>query len=252
MAALIAWMPVVRVGYLVKDRRPPEAAALRAVLDKITNTNRVLSKRSRPLSRPSVYLTPDTTAHPSSANRAANHRRDLGREQLDHAGDVRKRQAADVDLRQETLVAEQLALIQDLVDDLLRAADENRAMGCGAFVIIRPRDLLGAILRGGVGEKVAGIVRIKRVQGVLRVFSDVHVGSDADPECVRVMPGLQSGAPVEIGERRELRRWTADIGERQRQTERAGARDAVRRAAGADPDRQTALHRPRGNRGILQ
>jgi len=33
-------MLVVRVGDLVKDRRPPEAAALRAVLDKITNTNR--------------------------------------------------------------------------------------------------------------------------------------------------------------------------------------------------------------------
>src|SRR5579864_5216531 len=29
----------VRVGNLVKDRRPPEAAALRAVLDKIANTN---------------------------------------------------------------------------------------------------------------------------------------------------------------------------------------------------------------------
>src|SRR5580700_2616641 len=52
MAALIAWMPVVRVDDLVKDRRPPKAAALRAVLDKIINTNRVLSKRSRPLSRP--------------------------------------------------------------------------------------------------------------------------------------------------------------------------------------------------------
>jgi hypothetical protein len=39
-AALIAWLPVVRVDDLVKDRRPPEAAALRAVLDKIINTNR--------------------------------------------------------------------------------------------------------------------------------------------------------------------------------------------------------------------
>src|SRR5580700_8625707 len=49
-AALIAWLPVVRVGNLVKDRRPPIsaftrvfdalwAAALRAVLDKIINTN---------------------------------------------------------------------------------------------------------------------------------------------------------------------------------------------------------------------
>jgi hypothetical protein len=39
MAALIAWLPIVRVE-LVKDLRPPKAAALRAVLDKLINTNR--------------------------------------------------------------------------------------------------------------------------------------------------------------------------------------------------------------------
>jgi hypothetical protein len=38
--ALIAWMLVVRVDELVKDLRPPKAAALRAVLDKLINTNR--------------------------------------------------------------------------------------------------------------------------------------------------------------------------------------------------------------------
>jgi hypothetical protein len=51
-AALIAWLPVVRVGDVVKDRGPPKAAALRAVLDNIANTNRVLSMRSKPLSGP--------------------------------------------------------------------------------------------------------------------------------------------------------------------------------------------------------
>jgi len=51
MAALIAWLPIVRVDGLVKDRRPPIsaftrvfdalwAAALRAVLDKSINTNK--------------------------------------------------------------------------------------------------------------------------------------------------------------------------------------------------------------------
>jgi len=39
-AALIAWLPIVRVDDVVKDRRPPEAAALRAVLDNIINANR--------------------------------------------------------------------------------------------------------------------------------------------------------------------------------------------------------------------
>src|SRR5580704_12902841 len=56
MAALIAWMLVVRVDDFVKDQRPPEVAALCAVLDKIINANRVLSKRSRPLSRPFISV----------------------------------------------------------------------------------------------------------------------------------------------------------------------------------------------------
>jgi hypothetical protein len=40
VAALIAWLPIVRVDELVKDLRPPKAAALRAVLDKFINANR--------------------------------------------------------------------------------------------------------------------------------------------------------------------------------------------------------------------
>src|SRR4029077_2783481 len=38
VAALIAWLPIVRGDELVKDRRPPKAAALRAVLDKLITT----------------------------------------------------------------------------------------------------------------------------------------------------------------------------------------------------------------------
>jgi hypothetical protein len=53
VAALIAWMLLVRVGGFVKGLRPPKAAALRAALDETANTNTVLSMRSRPLSRPS-------------------------------------------------------------------------------------------------------------------------------------------------------------------------------------------------------
>src|SRR6202044_440435 len=129
---------------------------------------------------PVITILPRLLDHPLSrmmtASRIANDRRNLGGKHFDHAGDVRKRQAADVDLRQEALMAEQLALVEDLVDDLLRAADEDRAMRGGAFLIIGARDLLGAILRRRVGEKVAGIVWIKAVQGVLRIVPDVHVG----------------------------------------------------------------------------
>jgi len=52
MAALIAWMPVVRVDDLVKDGAKRRRLRRSTILDKIINANRVLSMRSRPLSRP--------------------------------------------------------------------------------------------------------------------------------------------------------------------------------------------------------
>src|SRR5579862_5880671 len=72
MAALIAWMLVVRIGNLVKDgaisavTRVFDALWRRrlrrsSILDKITNTNRVLSKRSRPLSLRSLSVCPDSS-----------------------------------------------------------------------------------------------------------------------------------------------------------------------------------------------
>jgi hypothetical protein len=57
MAALIAWMLVVRVGDLVKDGAKRRRLRRSTILDKIANANTVLSKRSRPFSRPSyIYL----------------------------------------------------------------------------------------------------------------------------------------------------------------------------------------------------
>src|SRR5579862_7948427 len=47
-AALIAWTLLVRVDGCVKGLLPPKAAALRAALDATINSNRMLSKRSRP------------------------------------------------------------------------------------------------------------------------------------------------------------------------------------------------------------
>jgi hypothetical protein len=40
MAALIAWMPVVRVGNLVKDGAKRRRLRRSSILDKIVNTNR--------------------------------------------------------------------------------------------------------------------------------------------------------------------------------------------------------------------
>jgi hypothetical protein len=55
VAALIAWMLVVRIDDLVKDGATRRRLRRSTILDKIINANTVLSKRSRPLSRP-LYL----------------------------------------------------------------------------------------------------------------------------------------------------------------------------------------------------
>jgi hypothetical protein len=52
LAALIAWILVVRVDDLVKDGAKRRRLRRSTILDKIINTNRVPSKRSRPLSPP--------------------------------------------------------------------------------------------------------------------------------------------------------------------------------------------------------
>jgi hypothetical protein len=56
VATLIAWMLVVRVDDLVKDGAKRRRLRRSMILDKNINANRVLSKRSRPLSRPSYIF----------------------------------------------------------------------------------------------------------------------------------------------------------------------------------------------------
>jgi len=56
MAALIAWMLVVRVDDFVKDGAKRRRLWRSTILDKVINANRVLYKRSRPLSGPFISV----------------------------------------------------------------------------------------------------------------------------------------------------------------------------------------------------
>ncbi len=64
-------------------------------------------------------------------------------------------------------------------------------------------------------------------------------------------PAAPGGLAVEIEQRRETRRFAADDGERQRQAERAGAGNGLRRAADGDPDRQLLLVRARIDAAVV-
>jgi hypothetical protein len=56
VSALIAWMLVVRVDDPVKDGAKRRHLRRSSILDRIINTNRMPSKRSRPLSRRSQFF----------------------------------------------------------------------------------------------------------------------------------------------------------------------------------------------------
>jgi hypothetical protein len=71
---------------------------------------------------------------PGSASRdggrrklSAHGRCDLGAEELDRPHDLRVRHRADAELNEKAVVVEELVLEEDLLDDLLRGADEVRA-----------------------------------------------------------------------------------------------------------------------------
>ena len=68
---------------------------------------------------------------------------------------------------------------------------------------------------------------------------------DSDLEPVGRDAGAATRLAVELRERPEPHRRPADDRNRQRQAERAGARDRLRRAARGDPDRQRLLQRSR-------
>ena len=142
------------------------------------------------------------------------------------------------------LVAEQLVLEEDLLGDLLGAADEVRAAQRRA-TRRTARGVSGGQPRSRpmrahhVGVRAGTIVG-----GLLRVVGDVAVRVDADRQ-LGSWPAAADRLAVEIDERREALGLAADDRQRHRQAEHAGADDRLRVAADGDPDRQRVLHRAR-------
>ena len=65
-------------------------------------------------------------------------------------------------------------------------------------------------------------------------------------------PGPRAGLAVELDQRHEALGLAADDGDGERQAERAGADDRLRRAADGDPDGQRVLHGARPDAGVAQ
>ena len=137
---------------------------------------------------------------------------------------------------------EDLVLEEDLLGDLLRAADEVRAAQIAAGLeLLAGHRRPAALAADAVHHRLQA--REGDVGGGLRGVGDEAVRVDAQRQAV--VPGLGGGLAVQLGERREALGLPADDRQRQRQAEHAGAHDRPRRAADGDPDGQRVLHRPR-------
>jgi hypothetical protein len=87
--------------------------------------------------------------------------------------------------------------------------------------------------------------RVDGVGGGLGALGDEAEHVQPHLQGLRRVPGLGAGPAVEVDERRELPRLAADDRDHQRQPEKAGADERLRRPADAHPDRQRVLQRPR-------
>ena len=92
----------------------------------IANLRRKIERRRRRATSAPTRASA-TASRPEPLQRRADLRRHLGPEQLDRPHHVGVRQRADAHLQQEAVVLEDLVLEQDLLDDLVGAADEVRA-----------------------------------------------------------------------------------------------------------------------------
>src|SRR5260370_30857670 len=89
------------------------------------------------------------------------HRREhLRRQQFNRLCDLGVWQAADVDLAEKPIVGEELALVYALVDDLMGAADADRARGAGALPIDLTRILALEVSARRVLAALRSVVRI--------------------------------------------------------------------------------------------
>jgi hypothetical protein len=144
-------------------------------------------------------------------------------------------------------VAEELVLEEDLVDDLLRAADDERASAGAQGVEGRPLHRRPAALAADRGHHL-GVGREELCRRPLGRIRDVPVGVDRQRQ--PPVPGRGARPAMQLGKRHEALRLAADDRKRHRQPEPARTRRRLRIAAHSDPDGQRLLHRARIHDGV--
>jgi hypothetical protein len=174
----------------------------------------------------------------------AHRREHLRRQQFNRLCHLGVWQAADVDLAEKPIVSEELALVYELVDDLLGAADEDRARGAGALLVNVTRNLAHEVGARRVFAEIGAVVRIELLEGSLRVLRYMDMCRYGNLQRACVVSSFGVTLPVGSDLAGEVGRRPGDVCKDQGQAEVAGPQCTFRIAADAEPDRELA-DRPR-------
>src|SRR5437667_4351954 len=132
----------------------------------------------------------------------------------------------------------------DLLHDFVRTTNQQRAVWTTLRVEPRARDGRPAALLRDT-RYGTGVPGKERIGGFLRRVGDVAEGVNADLQTVGRVSGMLAGRAVEIDERPEAARLTADDGDHQGKSQHAGTNERLWRPAHTQPYRQRILCRPR-------
>src|SRR5215469_6830410 len=89
-----------------------------------------------------------------------------------------------------------LALIHDLVDNLLGAADENRAAGAGALFVDLPRDFAREVCARRVFAEIGAVMGVELIKSSLRGRRHVDVRRYGDLQRAWVMSSFGVALPI--------------------------------------------------------
>src|SRR5260370_24119839 len=115
------------------------------------------------------------------------------------------RTASDVDLPDEALVSKQFVLVEQFVDNLLRASDKERVLFPGFPLILRATERHVPDPVPSQRLEIVGPIRIECLQCLLGGLRYMDIAGHCDFERRRIMPSALSRPPIEIDQVRKAR-----------------------------------------------
>ena len=108
-------------------------------------------------------------------------------------------------------MSEELALVHELVDDLLGATDEDRTRGAGALFVDVTGDFAREISARRMFAEIGAVMRVELIEGSLRVIRHMDMRRYGDLQRACVVSSFRVTLPIGSDLADEVGRWLGDV-----------------------------------------